>query len=66
MDKKEKNVLDLILDELGKQERDLAWLSRKTEIPYGTIYSIFTHRLFKLKQDKLNSINEALGTQFSL
>ena len=30
------NVKDLILLELEQQERPLAWLSRKSEIPYGT------------------------------
>ena len=55
---------DLILDHLKEIERDLAWLSRKTDIPYGTLYSCFTHRLFKLSEDNLSKINEVLGTKF--
>lgn len=53
---------DLILQHLKEIERDLAWLSRKTEIAYGTLYSCFTHRLFKISEDNLKKINNVLGT----
>ena len=55
---------DLILEHLKDIERDLAWLSRKTEIAYGTLYSCFTHRLFKISEDNLNKINTVLGSSF--
>lgn len=55
---------DLILEHLKDVERDLAWLSRKTDIAYGTLYSCFTHRLFKISSDNLKKINGVLGTNF--
>lgn len=55
---------DLIKEELDKIERDWSWLSRKTEIPYATIYSCFVQRLFKLSEKNLKLINEVLGTNF--
>lgn len=54
-------ILLAIQNELVKQDRTLAWLSRKTGIPYPTLYSIFIHKTFALG-DRLQDINEALGT----
>jgi predicted transcriptional regulator len=59
------NVKDLILLELEHQERPLAWLSRKSEIPYGTLYGILIHRIMNLSDDNLAKINKAMGTDFS-
>jgi hypothetical protein len=59
------NVKDLILLELERQERPLAWLSRKTEIKYGTLYGILIHRIIILSNDNLAKINKVLGTDFS-
>lgn len=59
------NVKDLILLELERQERPLAWLSRKTEIKYGTLYGILIHRIIILSDDNLAKINKVLGTDFS-
>ncbi len=59
------NVKDLILLELEQQERPLAWLSRKTEIKYGTLYGILIHRIIILSDDNLAKINKVLGTDFS-
>ena len=55
---------DLIKAQLDEIERDWAWLSRKTEIPYATIYSCFVQRLFKLSEENLKIINDVLGTDF--
>ncbi len=55
-----------IADHLKKDERDWAWLSRKTDIPYATLYSIFVQKNFKLNQERLNLINIALDTDFKL
>jgi len=60
-----KNVKDLILLELEQQERPLAWLSRKSEIPYGTLYGILIHRIMNLSDVNLAKINNALGTDFN-
>jgi hypothetical protein len=59
------SVKDLILLELERQERPLAWLSRKTEIKYGTLYGILIHRIIILSDDNLTKINKVLGTDFS-
>jgi predicted transcriptional regulator len=59
------NVKDLILLELEQQERPLAWLSRKSEIPYGTLYGILIHRIMNLSDDNLAKINKAMGTDFN-
>jgi hypothetical protein len=59
------NVKDLILLELEQQERPLAWLSRKSEIPYGTLYGILIHRIMNLSDDNLAKINKAMGTDFT-
>lgn len=59
------NVKDLILVELQHQERPLAWLSRKTQIKYGTLYGILIHRIIVLTDDNLAKINKVLGTDFS-
>lgn len=60
----ETDVRDLISDYLKEDERSLRWLSEKSGIPYGTMYSCFTQRLFKLNEDNLEKINTALGTNF--
>jgi hypothetical protein len=59
------NVKDLILLELEHQERPLAWLSRKSEIPYGTLYGILIHRIMNLSDDHLAKINKVMGTDFT-
>lgn len=70
MDNTEKEVeeidlRDTIIDYLKlEEERDLAWLSRKTGIKYPTLYSCFTQRLFRVNDDNLKKINEVLGTDF--
>jgi len=58
------DVRDKIIKELEGDERSLAWLARKADIPYGTLYSCFTHRLFQLSEDNLKKINTVLGTTF--
>lgn len=55
---------DFILRWLEKEERDLAWLSRKTGINYNTLYSCFTFRNFALSEKNLKKINKVLETDF--
>lgn len=64
--KKITDVRDVIADYLKEIERDWAWLSRKTEIPYGTIYACFVQRDFRLSEDNLKKINNVLETDFSI
>ena len=59
-----KSVKDFILIELEKQERPLAWLSRKSGIKYGSLYSILIHRIMNLTDANLVKINKAMGTKF--
>jgi hypothetical protein len=58
------NVKDEILLYLEQEERPLAWLSRKTEIPYPTLYSIFIQRIMNLSDTNLGKINKAMDTDF--
>lgn len=64
MEKEKLNVKDEILLHLEKEERNMAWLARKTDIPYGSLYSILVHRIMALTEDHLKKINEVLGTDF--
>jgi hypothetical protein len=57
---------ELIIKKLEEEERTLAWLSRKTGIPYGTLYTCFVHKVYQVSEDNLIKINTALGTDFSL
>jgi hypothetical protein len=59
------NIKDKILLHLESEERPLAWLSRKTEIPYPTLYSIFIQRIMNLSDKNLEKINKAMETDFS-
>ncbi len=61
---KNSNVKDEILLYLEQEERPLAWLSRKTEIPYPTLYSIFIQRIMNLSDKNLAKINKVLDTDF--
>ena len=61
---KNSNVKDEILLYLEQEERPLAWLSRKTEIPYPTLYSIFIQRIMNLSDKNLAKINRVLDTDF--
>ena len=64
MAKVKTSVKDEILLYLETEERNLAWLSRKTEIPYGSLYSIFIHRIMVLSDSNLAKINKSLNTDF--
>lgn len=57
---------DKIINYLFEEERDLAWLNRKTDIPYGTLYGIFVQGTMSLNPERLNLINIALDTKFEL
>lgn len=67
MAKKEtaQDVRDLILDKLKQEERSLAWLSRKAEIPYPTLYTNFVHRTFQVSSQNIDKINKVLNTDFT-
>ena len=60
-----KDTRDIILEWLEKEERNLAWLSKKTKIKYGTLYSIFIQKTYDLNEEKLNLINNATGQTFT-
>ena len=60
------DVRDDIISHLKGIERDMAWLQKKTDIPYSSLYSIFTQRNFALNQERLDLINGVLETKFTL
>lgn len=60
------NCKEKIAKHLKDEERDWAWLSRKTDIPYATLYSIFVEDRLKLTQERLNLINIACKTEFEM
>jgi predicted transcriptional regulator len=64
---KEKNqdVRDEILLHLLQKERTLAWLCKKTKIPYPTLYSCLKQKNFNISDDTLKKINKALGTNLT-
>ena len=61
-----KTTKDRVNNYLFDEERDLPWLNRKTDIPYGTLYGIFVQGTMDLTQERLNLINSALKTNFQL
>lgn len=63
---KKLNCKQKILKHLEFEFLTLAWLSKKTEIPYGTMYSIFIEDRIPLTQARLDLINNACKTNFEL
>ena len=55
---------DAVLLHLEEIERNLSWLSEKTQIPYPTLYSVFKQEHFSLSDKNLDKINNVLGTDF--
>lgn len=55
-----------ILDHLKADDRDLKWLSKHTDIPYGSLYGLLVQKTVKFTQERLNLINHACKTQFEL
>jgi hypothetical protein len=49
---------------LKKIERSLGWLSTKTKFNYNTLYSIFVKESMNLSDERLDKINQVLGTNF--
>lgn len=62
----ETDVRDEILEWLKSEFVDLMWLHRKTDIPYGTLYSCFKQKYFNLSQKNLDIINKETGQDFKL
>lgn len=58
------DVRDAIMEHLKEIERNLNWLATKTGILYSTMYSIFVQKTFNPTQEKMDSINKVLGTEF--
>jgi predicted transcriptional regulator len=56
---------DVVLLHLEEIERNLSWLSEKTQIPYPTLYSVFKQKHFALSEKNLEKINGVLGTDFT-
>jgi hypothetical protein len=56
---------DVVLLHLEEIERNLSWLSEKTQIPYPTLYSVFKQKHFALSEKNLEKINNVLGTDYT-
>lgn len=54
---------DKILEALKDDRRSIQWLSDMTEIPYMTLYSCLSQKLFKVSEKNLEKINATLGTK---
>lgn len=64
---KVKDIAEEILNHLHeKEERKLPWLSNKTGISYGHLYSVLVKKERRLTEDNLKKINNALKTNFKL
>lgn len=50
---------DTVLASLKEMERGVAWLARKADIPYGTLYYCLVKKQFKLSDANLQKINSA-------
>lgn len=53
-----------IIQYIKSDDRDLKWLSKRTDIPYGTLYGMLVQKTVKFTQERLNLINHALSTSF--
>lgn len=53
-----------ILDYLEGTGRRLPWLAKKTGISYDTLYYTLKNQSAYFKQEKIDKINEVLGTNF--
>lgn len=60
-----KDTRDIILEWMKAEERTLAWLSKKSGIKYGTLYSIFIQRTYDLNEEKLSQINLSTNQSFT-
>lgn len=58
--KKNQIAIDKIITYLKENERSVTWLQEKTNIPYGTLYSIFGQGLSGLSDLNKNKISKAL------
>lgn len=60
------DLRDTIVAELKRQERSMSWLERNSTLTYTMIYPCLVEKRVKLNQDKLDAINKALGTYYTL
>lgn len=58
------DVRDDINIHLKEIQRNYRWLSKNTGIKYATIYAIFKQRTVKLSDERKETINTLLGTNF--
>lgn len=58
------DVRDLITGELEREERNLAWLAKKTKLSYGHLYFVLVRKERDLTEDNRTAINKILNTNF--
>lgn len=57
---KREEISKMVFDKLDEIERNLSWLSRKANIPYGTLYSTLVQKTCMLSESNLEKINKVL------
>jgi predicted transcriptional regulator len=64
--KKRDEISQKILKRLDEMERRMSWLSRKTDIPYGTLYSSLVQKVCLLSESNLEKISEVLDISLTI
>ena len=59
------DVRDKIVRKVYKEERNIRWLSRKTEYGYDGLYNCLIKKHYDLTDDRLSKINDVLNTSFT-
>lgn len=62
--KSKRDVRDLIMDKMEDDGRTLTWLAEKIDVNYNTLHSCLIKKTFSLSEERLDKINELLGTDF--
>lgn len=58
------DVREEITSHIKHIERNLHWLSKKTDIAYSTLYSVLIKKERSLSEKNKSKINEILGTDY--
>ncbi len=61
---KTQDIRVAIVRRLKSNGQSYSWLSKKTKIPYDTLYACLKKRLFTLSDVNLKKINDTLETDF--
>lgn len=51
-----------VIEVMNSNERNMRYVSKKAQIPYGTLYDILVLRKYYFDQERLNAINKVFNT----